>query len=108
MFNQYQKEASKFAIYKDTVIYPALGLASEAGEVCDKIKKILRDQSSEGLVISEQDADKIGAELGDVLWYVSALATDLGLKLEDIAKQNISKLQDRKDRDKIKGSGDNR
>jgi NTP pyrophosphatase (non-canonical NTP hydrolase) len=107
-FKQYQEEASKFAIYKDTVIYPSLGLASEAGEVCDKIKKIMRDKTSNDFEISKQDADKIAAELGDVLWYVSALATDLGLKLEDIAKQNISKLQDRKDRDKLKGSGDNR
>ena len=84
-------------------------MVSEAGEVSDKIKKVMRD---EGLEIPlDLDADQrraIAKELGDVLWYVTALAGDLGYALEDIATMNIDKLRDRKDRDMIHGSGDER
>ena len=108
-FNHYQEEARKFAIYKDQVTYPALGLASEAGEVCGKIKKVMRD--TDGILNLKYNYHKvreIKEELGDVLWYISNLASDLDLSLEHIADENIGKLQDRKNRDKIQGSGDNR
>ena len=100
-FNEYQKLARSTAIYpkESKVIYPALGLCGEAGEVAEKIKKHIRDgRSLEG----------VGLELGDVLWYISALADDLGVTLEEIAQANVDKLQSRKDRGKIGGSGDNR
>ena len=108
-FNHYQEEARKFAIYKDKVTYPALGLASEAGEVCGKVKKVLRDTEGIPTLINKYDrVQEIKAELGDVLWYISNLASDLDISLEHIADENIAKLYDRKNRDKIQGSGDNR
>ena len=113
-FKEYQEEAKQFAIYKDPVIYPALGLASEAGEVCGKIKKIMRDTEGIHTFINKRDVDKyvqvkeIKAELGDVLWYIANLASDLDVSLEHIADENLSKLHSRKNRDKIQGSGDNR
>ena len=108
-FNQYQKQAKQYAIYKDEVIYPALGLASEAGEVCGKVKKVLRDTEGISTLKNKYDrVQEIKAELGDVLWYIANLASDLEIPLEDIAEENISKLQDRMNRNQIKGSGDNR
>lgn len=104
-FKEYQQEAKQFAIYKDPVIYPALGLASEAGEVCGKVKKILRD--SQGYY-SPEDKKNISAELGDVLWYIANLASDLEIPLEYIADENLAKLKSRRNRDKIQGSGDTR
>ena len=105
--NEYQHEANQFVSFPDnyTITYPALGLASEAGEVCDKIKKAIRDRKS--LSFAELP-DMVAPELGDVLWYVAVLASNLGLELEDIAKGNIEKLKSRKERDVIKGSGDDR
>ena len=87
-FNEYQKLAKSTAIYPDgyRMVYPTLGLTGEAGEVAEKVKK----------------------ELGDVLWYLSAIASDLNISLEDIAQTNVEKLKSRLKRDKIKGSGDNR
>jgi NTP pyrophosphatase (non-canonical NTP hydrolase) len=108
-FSKYQEEARRFAIYKDKVTYPALGLASEAGEVCGKVKKVLRDTEGISTLINKYDRiAEIKAELGDVLWYIANLASDLEIPLEDIAEENISKLQDRMNRNQIKGSGDNR
>lgn len=109
--NEYQADAAATMIYKWKVIYPALGLASEAGEVCDKIKKMIRDQDIrfDG---SEQLTDKQRAdiifELGDVLWYVAALSRDLGVSLNELAHMNLEKLKLRQERNKISGSGDNR
>ena len=100
-FDEYQKFARSTAIYPDEckVVYPALGLCGEAGEVAEKVKKNIRDgKSLDGVVL----------ELGDVLWYISALADDLGVTLEEVAKTNIEKLQSRMERNKIKGDGDNR
>jgi NTP pyrophosphatase (non-canonical NTP hydrolase) len=101
--NDYQKEAFATAIYPDpyAIIYPAMGLAGEAGEVLNKLKKSLRD----GTPI---DADGIKKELGDVLWYVAVLAEDLGLSLELVAQDNLGKLRDRAKRGTLRGSGDNR
>lgn len=104
-FKTYQQEAEKFAIYKDRIIYPTLGLASEAGEVCGKVKKILRD--SQGY-FSPEDKIQLQSELGDVLWYVAAICSDLNLDMSTVASNNIAKLQDRLVRNKIQGSGDNR
>jgi NTP pyrophosphatase (non-canonical NTP hydrolase) len=109
--NEYQAETASTAIYKWRVIYPALGLANEAGEVGGKIKKLIRD---EGLKFDGTDnlTDKqraaIGSELGDVLWYIAALARDLGISLNEVAHMNLEKLSDRKARSKIGGSGDDR
>lgn len=106
-FKEYQEKAVKTAIYGSgsTIIYPALGLANEAGEVLGKIKKVLRDNNGE--FTPELNA-KIGDEIGDVLWYIAALSRDLGVSLEDIAQNNIKKLLDRQERGVIHGSGDNR
>ena len=100
-FDEYQKFAKSTAIYPDEckVVYPALGLCGEAGEVAEKVKKNIRDGKS---------LDGVGLELGDVLWYISALGDDLGVTLEEVAKTNIEKLQSRMERNKIKGDGDNR
>ena len=100
-FDEYQKFARSTAIYPDEckVVYPALGLCGEAGEVAEKVKKNIRDGKS-------LDGDAL--ELGDVLWYISTLADDLGVTLEEVAKANIEKLQSRMERNKIKGDGDNR
>lgn len=107
-FEDYQKESRRTAIYpnKDkNFIYPTLGLAGEAGEVAEKIKKILRD---DGGVISEEKRREIKKELGDVLWYVAQIATEINLSLDEIAVANIDKLFSRLERGQIKGSGDNR
>jgi len=100
--NEYQRKASGTAIYKANVaiVYPALGLAGEAGEVANKVKKLMRD--------GKLDKQALGAEIGDCLWYISALSRDLGLDLEDIAQANLDKLNDRKERGVIGGSGDTR
>jgi NTP pyrophosphatase (non-canonical NTP hydrolase) len=101
----YQIAARKTAIYPEEakVTYPALGLAGEVGEVCNKIKKVTRD----GLSIDDIRSD-LFKELGDVLWYLSALAHDLDISLENLAEQNLEKLQTRQERGTLQGSGDNR
>ena len=102
---EYEKQALQFAIYDQKVIYPALGLNGEAGEVAEKVKKILRDKNGE---ITETDALEIAKELGDVLWYICAMARDINFSLQDIAELNIQKLTSRAERNKLNGSGDNR
>ena len=106
-FKDYQKEAVETAIYGagNSIVYPALGLANEAGEVLGKIKKVLRDKEG---VFTKETNDAIGAEIGDVLWYIAALCRDLNIELEDVAFNNIQKLKDRQERGVIQGSGDNR
>ena len=106
--NDYQRESRKTALYPDVgsnVIYPTLGLAGEAGEVADKVKKILRDKKG---VFDKDSKDAIKFELGDVLWYISQLSSELGYALEEVANANLQKLNSRKSRGKIQGSGDNR
>ena len=106
--NYYQKEASKTAIYPDShkIIYPALGLAGEAGEIANKVKKIVRDNPSEKELSKKKS--ELMAEIGDVLWYCAALARDIGFDLQHVAQYNIHKLHDRAARGKIGGDGDNR
>ena len=106
-FNEYQNEAAQTAVYSDNskIIYPALGLSNEAGEVLGKIKKVLRDNNG---VYSPASVVEIGKEIGDVLWYIAALSRDLGLDMNAIAENNIAKFKDRMNRGVIQGSGDNR
>jgi len=108
-FNEYQKKALTTAGYdeKYKVIYPALGLGNEAGEVLGKVKKWLRGDDGEG-IISNERKDALKEELGDVLWYLAVLSHDLGLSFDDVAKTNINKLQSRNKRGTIKGDGDKR
>ncbi|MGC6483596.1 MAG: nucleoside triphosphate pyrophosphohydrolase family protein [Synechococcus sp.] len=104
--NAYQEGARSTARYPDVgsnPIYPTLGLAGEAGEVADKVKKVLRDRS--GLFDAEVRAS-LKLELGDVLWYVAQLSSELGLTLEDVAAANLEKLASRAARGRISGSGD--
>ena len=108
--SEYQNEAMRTAFYprfRDGTIplYPVLGLTGEAGEVAEKVKKILRDKNG---FATEEDKQEIAKELGDVLWYIANLAKDLNYSLEEIAQMNLDKLNDRKDRGALGGSGDNR
>jgi NTP pyrophosphatase (non-canonical NTP hydrolase) len=107
-FNDYQKKSRKTALYTvigHPVIYPTLGLVNESGEVAGKIKKVFRDKEGQ---FSEETLHALESELGDVLWYLAQVATELGLELDDIAADNLAKLSDRLDRNKIKGDGDTR
>jgi len=108
-FGEYQKLARKTAFYPEryAVVYPALGLCGEAGEVAEKIKKHIRDGIDIDNTLNKLK-EVLSRELGDVLWYISNLASDLDISLNYIAKSNIDKLKDRKVRDKLKGSGDYR
>lgn len=86
-------------------IYPIMGLAGEIGELLNKMKKVLRDD------INQQDkkfVQSIKDEFGDIMWYVSQSCNEIGLDLEEIMAENVKKLQSRKERGKLKGSGDNR
>ncbi len=104
--NDYQKKALETAIYPTPIIYPSLGLTGEAGEVADKVKKVIRDKNSD--FSNENTRKEIAKEIGDVLWYCATLSNDLGFSLEEIAQMNYDKLKSRYERGKIHGSGDNR
>ncbi|PIP86900.1 hypothetical protein COW81_03160 [Candidatus Campbellbacteria bacterium CG22_combo_CG10-13_8_21_14_all_36_13] len=107
-FKEYQKKSRETALYPNkgkNFIYPTLGLVGEAGEIAEKIKKVIRDNEGK---IDKERREELKKELGDVLWYLAQISTELKLDLDDIAKLNIEKLQSRKKRGKIKGSGDNR
>jgi len=106
-FNKYQETAVETAIYPDThrILYPALGMAGEAGEVANKVKKIIRDGPEN---MPDDWKDQLASEIGDVLWYCAALANDLGMPLALIAAQNRDKLLERKKKGTISGSGDKR
>ncbi len=106
-FNSYQRNASSTAIYPEEhrILYPALGLAGEAGEVANKVKKLIRDGPDKRPDTWRED---IASEIGDVLWYCAALATDLNLSLGMIAGQNEKKLGQRKQSGTLGGSGDTR
>jgi len=107
---EYQKLTQSTAVYpwKGTlqgVIYATLGLSGEAGELCNKLKKVIRD---DGSIMTAERRLQLIDELGDVLWYVAALATELNVDLELVAKNNIAKLSNRFAKGTLHGSGDSR
>ena len=105
--DEYQAAARGTAVDGERfrAVYPALGLASEAGEVAGKVKKVLRDQEGK---FDPASVEAIADELGDVLWYVAVLAADLGLSLDRIASETLEKLRSRQARDRLSGEGDAR
>lgn len=103
--DEYQETALETAIYPQPIIYPTLGLTGEAGEVSEKVKKVLRDNNS---IFTEDRKLEIAEELGDVLWYIATLSHDIGYKLEEIGQLNRAKLTSRKQRGVLHGNGDNR
>jgi NTP pyrophosphatase (non-canonical NTP hydrolase) len=108
VFDEYQKGCKKTALYPNVgrnYIYPTIGLMGEAGEVANKVKKLIRDDNSE---ITKEKRKEIAYEMGDMLWYIAQLSTELGLKLSDVVKMNQKKLLSRKIRKTLKGNGDNR
>ena len=111
-FDEYQKQALTTAYtdpaYVDTLMDKtiwAMGVAGEAGEVVEKWKKIVAYKEGK---ISEEDLGELGKELGDVVWYIAVMANSLGFSFDDIMQKNLAKLKSRKQRDTIKGEGDNR
>jgi NTP pyrophosphatase (non-canonical NTP hydrolase) len=107
-FSDYQSKSRKTARYPvigHGVIYPTLGLANEAGEVAGKVKKIFRDK---GGLIGVEEREALKSELGDVLWYLAQVCTELEIPLDEVAEGNIEKLYSRLERGKIGGEGDNR
>jgi NTP pyrophosphatase (non-canonical NTP hydrolase) len=108
-FKYYQAQAFTTAVYPDhgkgNWTYSALGLAGETGEICEKLKKVLRDG---GGLINAEHLVAIRKELGDVLWYVAALCTELGLDMDQVATLNLEKLSARKSADRLHGEGDDR
>lgn len=108
----YQECTLDTAVYPDAgegtlnaIVYTTLGLAGEAGEIPNKVKKIIRDA---GGIITNETRDAISKELGDTLWYVARLADELGCNLGYIAEENLDKLNSRANRGVIGGSGDYR
>lgn len=107
-FDEYQEKAWLTAIYPnigENIYYPTLGLVGEAGEIANKIKKIMRDN---GGILTIEKRNELIAEMGDVLWYLAALATELKTSLNTIAYQNLDKLFSRLENGTIKGEGDSR
>lgn len=106
--SEYQVEARKTAIYPnigDNIVYTALGLCGEAGEIANKVKKIMRDDNNK---ITPEKKQELFKELGDVLWYLSNTCDELGVTLEEVAKYNLLKLRSRQERNALQGSGDER
>jgi len=108
-FDEYQKQALTTAVHHpnpemDKTIF-ALGVAGEAGEVVEKWKKIIAYREGK---ITDEDVAELAKELGDVVWYIAVFAHELGLSFDDIMQRNVDKLASRKDRNVIKGQGDNR
>lgn len=106
--NEYTLRSAEFNLLTDKSLilrlsYLTLGLSGESGEVCNKFKKVIRDNKSIDELKSE-----LKSELGDVLWYLANLSAELGFSLQEIAELNLQKLEDRKSRDVLSGSGDNR
>lgn len=106
--SDYQSRSRSTAVYPragDNLLYPTLGLCGEAGEVAEKIKKMVRDDA--GVLTGERRA-ALAKELGDVLWYLAQIATEADLELDAIAEANIEKLSSRQRRNVLQGSGDDR
>jgi len=104
-FNKYQEEAKRTAVYNLPIIYPTIGLSGEAGEVAEKVKKMIRDDNG---ILTLERRELIIKELGDVLWYLAMVAHDIGATLDEVALKNLEKLSTRKEKDMIKGDGDTR
>ena len=109
-FKRYQVDAKKTAVYPHQkelmgLVYCALSITSEAGEISGKVQKLLRDGPVE---INAEFRKSLMLEAGDVLWNLSALANELGVTLDQIARMNLKKLESRQTRNKIQGTGDNR
>src|ERR1700674_4535374 len=107
-FNEYQPMSRRTwnLVHTDhPIVYPTLGLVNEAGELAAQVKKIFRDK---GGVISDADRDALKYELGDVLWYLAQVATELNLSLDEVAQSNLEKLASRLERNQIQGEGDYR
>lgn len=108
-FNEYQKKQNQRKLYPEINppwIYAALGLSGETGEVLEKLKKVFRDEKD--FKITPDKLEDLKKELGDVLWYLSALANDLNLSLDDIAETNLKKIEERIKNGTLRGSGDRR
>ncbi len=113
---KYQEIIEKTAIFPKSigVAYCAMGLAGEAGEVADKIKKLYRDKELFKLdevgktILFEENKRDIAKELGDVIWYITALANLFDLTLDEIMEMNYNKLMKRRETNTLHGSGDNR
>lgn len=105
--NEYQQKIEQFAIFpkEQALVYLSLGLASEAGEVAGKVKKVIRDGNGE---FTDEQKLAILAEIGDVAWYMSMLASTIGVDMSDVLAENYYKLEFRASRGMIAGSGDNR
>jgi NTP pyrophosphatase (non-canonical NTP hydrolase) len=107
-FDTYQKESRKtwnVIPMNHSIVYPTMGMVNEAGEVAGKVKKIFRDRGGE---ISEADRQALKQELGDVLWYLAQICTELDLSLQEVAEANLIKLFSRLERGQIRGDGDER
>jgi NTP pyrophosphatase (non-canonical NTP hydrolase) len=107
-FDTYQKLSRKTAIYPTVgkgFVYPTLGLAGEVGEVVEKVKKAFRDDGGRMTKLRKEEIKK---ELGDVLWYLAQISTQLKLSFSGVAESNLKKLESRKGRGTLHGSGDNR
>lgn len=108
-FNDYQQKALTTVLATDDkfkdLLHWVLGINGESGEIAEKVKKIIRDKNGK---FSKEDKAELAKEIGDVLWYLAVLADQLGVDLESIAQQNLDKLQSRKKRGVLGGSGDNR
>jgi NTP pyrophosphatase (non-canonical NTP hydrolase) len=107
-FQEYQDRVLSTCIYPNVgsnFTYPALGLCGEAGEVAEKVKKVIRDK---GGVLDEASRQALKKELGDVAFYLAAMCSELGFPLEEVLKANVEKLQGRKERGTLQGSGDDR
>ena len=107
-FKTYQEKARKTALYPNlgsNFIYPTLGLVGEAGEVAEKVKKVIRDKNG---IFDVESKIGIKKELGDVLWYLTNLCTEFNFTLDEVACQNLEKLRLRANKGNISGSGDDR
>ena len=107
-FDVYQRESRKTwneIPMNHSIVYPTMGMVNEAGEVAGKVKKIFRDRSGE---ITEADRQALKQELGDVLWYLAQICTELDLSLQEVAEANLNKLFSRLERGQIRGDGDER